>query len=398
MLSQRVKSLNASPTLSLASKAKELSAEGNDVISLTVGEPDWNTFEHISSSGIQAIKNGQTKYTPASGLPDLRKAIAADYNDFFNTEYSFENVTVSAGAKFIIFSCLQSIIDPGDEVIIPAPYWVSYPDMVELAGGVPKVVSCNSDSSFKLSPKLLEGAITKKTKAIILNSPSNPTGMTYTEKELKSIGAILVKHPNIVIISDDIYNRLVLNGDKVAPHLLSSHPELIDRCVCINGASKAYSMTGWRVGWALGPKDIIAGMTKLQSQSVSCAPSFAQVACIDALKSSEDALAQSVKTLIQRRDKAVHKINNINGIEVIEPNGAFYLFVDLSPSIGKSFNGVKIKNSEDFCQKLLEEKMVVTVPGKFFGLENHMRLSYALSENRMSEGLDRIDNFISMLK
>ncbi|MAF89735.1 MAG: aspartate aminotransferase [Bdellovibrionaceae bacterium] len=397
MLSRRAKNIQPSPTLSLAAKAKELKAEGNDVISLTVGEPDWNTFPEVVDVAIESMKSGNTKYVPPVGIPALRKAIAEDYNTKFSTNYSDVNVSVSTGAKFILFAAFQAVIDPGDEVIIPSPFWVSYPEMVTLAEGVPVVVKCDKESRFKMTPQLLESSITEKTKMVLLNSPSNPTGMVYSQSELKALAEVLKKHPNILVLSDDIYNLLVFNERGLAPHLLEACPELESRTICVNGASKAYSMTGWRVGWALGPKEVIKAMGSYQSQSVSCASGFSQEASLYALKNTEDKVRASVEVLKQRKQKLSDKLNAIDGIEVEEPEGAFYIWLNVLGIQGKSYKGKKLESSSDVAKQLLDDEMVATVPGDAFGLDGYLRLSYALSEERGLEACDRIANFCSQL-
>lgn len=397
MLSERAKNISASPTLSLAAKAKELKAQGNDVISLTVGEPDWNTFPTVVDVAVKSIKDGNTKYVPASGVPSLREAVAKDYASKFGTKYAADQVTVSAGAKFILFAAMQAVVNPGDEVIIPSPYWVSYPEMVKLAGGIPVIVDCDKDSGFKLTPEKLEAAITNKTKLLLLNSPSNPTGMVYSLDEMKAVAEVLKKNSHVGIISDDIYNLLVFNERGLAPHLLEAAPELEDRCICVNGASKAYSMTGWRVGWALGPKDVIGAMSKYQSQSVSCAAGFAQVASQFALENSESELKESIELLKTRKQKLSDKLNAIDGVQVEEPEGAFYIWLNISDLLGKSFNGYKLDTSSKLSSSLLADQMVATVPGDAFGLEGYLRLSYALSEERGLEACDRIKDFVSKL-
>ncbi|MCH2532827.1 MAG: pyridoxal phosphate-dependent aminotransferase [Bdellovibrionales bacterium] len=397
MLSEKAKSLKPSPTLQLAAKAKELKAEGHDVISLSVGEPDWDTFESIKKAGVQALEKGQTKYTPSNGIPELRQAIADQFKKDVGLDYAPDQVTVSSGAKFIIFSALQMICDPGNEVVIAAPYWVSYPTMVELAGGMPRVVICDKTSNFKLTPELLKESISKKTKCVILNSPSNPVGNMYSLEELKALGEVLKEHPNIVVLSDDIYNRLVFNEKGLAPNLLEACPELKDRTIVVNGPSKTYSMTGWRLGWALGPKEIISAMTKYQSQSVSCAAGFTQVAVAHAIKNSDEELKQALVKLKQRRDFVYNKLSEVEGIEVNAPEGAFYIWPDVRSFFGKSYEGNKIKSSKDFSAFLLEDQMVVAVPGIEFGLDGYLRISYALSEDRMSQAIDRIKAFIAKL-
>lgn len=397
MLSEKAKSLKPSPTLQLAAKAKELKAEGHDVISLSVGEPDWDTFDSIKKAGVEALQSGQTKYTPSNGLPELRNAIAEQFKKDVGLEYAPDQVTVSSGAKFIIFSALQMICDPGDEVVIAAPYWVSYPTMVELAGGMPRVVICDKSSDFKLTPELLKEAISKKTKAVILNSPSNPVGNMYSLEEFQALGEVLKEHPEIVVLSDDIYNRLVFNEKGLAPNLLEACPELQSRTIVVNGPSKTYSMTGWRLGWALGPKEIISAMTKYQSQSVSCAAGFTQVAVAHAIKNSDDELKQALVKLKERRDFVYNKLSEVEGVAVNPPEGAFYIWPDISSFIGKSYEGNKIKSSKDFSAFLLEDQMVVAVPGIEFGLDGYLRISYALSEDRMTQAIDRIKAFTAKL-
>lgn len=397
MLSEKAKSLKPSPTLQLAAKAKELKAEGHDVISLSVGEPDWDTFDSIKKAGVEALEKGQTKYTPSNGIPELRQAIADQFKKDVGLDYAPDQVTVSSGAKFIIFAALQMICDPGNEVVIAAPYWVSYPTMVELAGGMPRVVICDKTSNFKLTPELLKESISKKTKCVILNSPSNPVGNMYSLEELKALGEVLKEHPNIVVLSDDIYNRLVFNEKGLAPNLLEACPELQDRTIVVNGPSKTYSMTGWRLGWALGPKEIISAMTKYQSQSVSCAAGFTQAAVTHAIKNSDEELKQALVKLKQRRDFVYDKLSEVEGIQVNPPEGAFYIWPDVSSFFGKTYEGNKIKSSKDFSAFLLEDQMVVAVPGIEFGLDGYLRISYALSEDRMSQAIDRIKAFIAKL-
>lgn len=394
ILSKRVQSLKPSPTLALAAKAKELQAEGHDVISLSVGEPDWDSFSVAKAAGVKAIEDGFSKYTPASGIPELRKAIAQRVSAETGTNFAADEVTVSTGGKFVIFSALQALLDPGDEVIIPAPYWVSYPTMVELAEGVPQIALCEETSEFKLTPELLLKSITPKTKLLILNSPSNPTGMMYSKKELEALAQVLKDHPQVLILSDDIYNRLVFEGT-VSPHILQVAPELKDRTVIVNGVAKSYSMTGWRVGWALGPATLIKAMTNYQSQSVSCAASISQRASLSAILEGEKELGEAVKELKVRRDFITEEFNKIPGMSVVAPDGAFYIWPNIKSFIGKTLNGVKIENSSDFSKALLEKEKVAVVPGVEFGLEGYIRVSYALSKDRMSEAITRITRFLT---
>ena len=278
MLAERVKNLKPSPTLALAAKAREMKKNGLDVISLSVGEPDWDTFAPVKEAGKADIDQGFTKYLPASGLAELREAVCRQTNADLGTDYKTSQVTITTGAKFVVFAAMQALIDPGDEVIIPAPYWVSYPTMAELAGGVPVAVACDKADGFKLSADKLRAAIGPKTKMLLLNSPSNPTGQVYTKEEFSALAEVLRQHPKMVVLSDDIYNRLVFDESGLAPHLLQAAPDLAERTVLVNGVSKTYSMTGWRVGWGIGPEAVIAAMGKYQSQSVSCACSISQKA------------------------------------------------------------------------------------------------------------------------
>ncbi|MCB0367083.1 MAG: pyridoxal phosphate-dependent aminotransferase [Bdellovibrionaceae bacterium] len=397
MLADRVASLKPSPTLALAAKAKELKKQGHDVYSLTVGEPDWDTFEQIKAAGIEAIKSGQTKYAPANGLPELRQAICEQTILDLGHHYDADQVTVSTGAKFVLYAALQALVNPGDEVIVPGPYWVSYPTMVELAAGKPVLVNCGPETGFKLTAELLERHITPKTKLIILNSPSNPTGSVYTMEEWKQIGEVLKKHKQVVVLSDDIYNRLIFDGSDVAPHILQTTPELVDRTVVVNGVSKTYSMTGWRLGWAVGPKEVIKAMTNLQSQSVSCASPFTQIAALAALKMGKDALAPYLKKLQVRRDFVYDSLSKMKGVKVLKPQGAFYIFPDFRGVCGRGFKGHGLDDCSQIAKVLLEEELVATVPGCEFGAPGFLRLSFALDQDVLGKALMRIESFIDRL-
>ncbi|HEY1078700.1 MAG TPA: pyridoxal phosphate-dependent aminotransferase [Bdellovibrio sp.] len=396
-LSKRAQNLKTSPTLFLVAKAKELAAKGHDVISLTVGEPDWPTFKAPSDAGIEAIKKGLTKYTPANGTIELRKAISEKIKDELGFDYGVKQITVASGAKYIIFAALQMLCSPGDEVIIATPYWVSYPTMVELADGVPHIVECGETENFKMTPELLEKAINLKTKAFLFCSPSNPTGLQYTSDELKALGDVLRKHPQVAIISDDIYNRLVFDGSKVAPHILHVAPDLKDRTILVNGGSKAYSMTGWRIGWAAGPENIITAMADYQSQSTGSPSSISQHALLSALKSSEADVNDVVKKLIARKSSGLKELATVEQFKVAEPQGAFYFWVDIRAVLGKSFNGQIIRTSKDFCDVLLDTFFVATVPGVECGTEGYMRLSFAVSEETMKRAVGRMKEFVSQL-
>lgn len=398
MLSERALSLKPSPTLALAAQARELASQGFDVISLSVGEPDWDTFENVKRAGQRAIEEGQTKYGPSNGSPELRKAIASVEGKTLGVQYSPTQVTVSTGAKFVIFSALQMLLDPGDEVLIPAPYWVSYPTMVELAGGQPVIVPTNEESQFKLRPEHLKPYITPKTKLLLLNSPSNPTGAMMTREECAALGEFLKAHPHIFVMSDDIYNRLIFSGDEVAPHILHTHPELKDRMVVINGVSKSYSMTGWRVGWAMGPEALIAAMTNYQSQSVSCVSPFAQTATVEALTHSSEELKKSILELKARRDFMYKALNQIQGLSADCPEGAFYFWVNVRKLLGTKHGHDVLADDKAWAKALLAQEKVVVVPGGEFGIQGYVRMSYALNSTKMQEAMTRLARFGSGLR
>ena len=402
MLSRRALNLKPSPTLSLVAKAKELQAKGFDVISLTVGEPDWNTFEAPSKAGIEAIQKNITKYTPANGTIELRKRIAEKVKKEIGLEYTPNQVTVGSGAKFIIFAALQMICNPGDEVIIHSPYWVSYPTMVELADGVPHIVNCDEKEGFKLTPEKLEKAINSKTKAFLFCSPSNPTGLMYTKEELKAFAEVLRKFPQVVVISDDIYNTLVFDKtqrvNNVAPHLLHVAPDLQDRVILINGGSKAFSMTGWRIGWALGPQKIITAMADYQSQSTGSASSISQHAVLSALNECDSDIEKVNEKLSHRKQLALSEFKRIPLFKISEPQGAFYLWVNVKALFGKKFQDVVIENDKMVGDILLEKFYVATVPGIECGNQGYLRLSFATTEEKMKKAIDRMVEFISQLK
>ncbi|MCM2281832.1 MAG: pyridoxal phosphate-dependent aminotransferase, partial [Bdellovibrionaceae bacterium] len=383
MLSKRAQLLKPSPILMLAAKAAEMKASGLDVISLTIGEPDWETFDSIREAAITAIRNGQTKYTPPAGIPELRKAVAAQLTTDLRIPVEPADVTVSSGAKFVLFSALQVITDPGDEVILVAPFWASYTSMVELAEGTPKIVVTDEKSNFKLTPELLRRALTPKTKALLLNSPSNPTGMIYTPEELKALAAVLKDHPRVVVISDDIYNRLVFSSKgEVAPHLLHVAPELRDRVIALNGASKSYAMTGWRIGWASGPREIITAMSNYQSQSVSCASAISQRAALEGVLHAEADVAKTRQLLVQRYEFIRGELEKIPLLKVCEPQGAFYIWLDVSKYLGRSSKSGVMKTTMEMAQALLNEQHVAVVPGAEFGLDGYFRLSFALENTK----------------
>lgn len=392
-LAERVHRMKPSATLTLAAKAKELADSGRDVISLTVGEPDWDTYDFIKTAAVAAMQKGATKYTPPSGILDLKKTIAEVTHRQLGANYSASEVTVTAGSKFIIFAALQVLVQPGDEVIIPAPYWVSYPTMVELAGATAKIISCTAKSAFKLTAPLLESAITDRTQALILNSPSNPTGEFYTQQELIELAKVLERHPQVTVISDDIYNQLVFDGVALAPHLLHVQPALKERMIVVNGVSKTYAMTGWRVGWALGPQPVIKAMTDYQSQSISCACDFAQVAAVAALKNGDSEVRATVKKLMDKRNLVVDELSQIEHLKMAKPAGAFYAWPDITWFMGGTWQGQPINNSAQFAKILLEEFNVAVVPGVEFGLEGFLRLSFVSSAEKIREASRRLRTF-----
>ena len=396
MLSKKVSNLKPSPTLKLAEVARNLKAEGKNVISLSLGEPDWDTFGSIVDAVVSSVRSGFTKYVPASGILDLKEAVSQDTNSYLKTNYAAKNVSVTTGAKFSIYSALQSLLDDGDEVIVPAPYWVSYPDMVRLVGAKPVIVKTDPKNRFKITAAELKKNITSKTKLLMLNSPNNPTGEVYSLDELKQIADVLLSHKNIVVLSDDIYNKLVFE-DSYAPHILGACPALVDRVVIVNGMSKAYSMTGWRIGWSVGPEDVVSAMSKFQSQSVSCAVSFCQKASVHALKHSSENLKKVVKDLRQRRDIACDLVSKIDGLKIAPPGGAFYLWIDVSHFLNKKFNGLKLETSSSIAKALLDAKHVVMVPGIDFGYDGFIRMSYVLEQDKIKEAVHRMKDFFSSI-
>lgn len=395
--SNKVQQIEASPTLVLVSKAKELMAQGKDVISLSVGEPDWPTLSVAKKAGIDAINNDFTKYTPATGIAPLRQAIADQTNADFNSKYEINNVAVATGGKFVIYSLLYSILNPGDEVLMPTPFWVSYPAIVGICEAKPIAIKTNKTEQFKLTPELLEKYISDKSRVLILNSPSNPSGFLYSQAELNALAKVIKKYPNLLVLSDDIYNRLTFDYD-VAPHLLKSDVDISKQIFIVNGVSKSYSMTGWRIGWAIGDKAIMKAMGAFQSQTTSSTVSISQQAALAAITEGKSELNEVKKLLKSRRDFVLPLLNSIEGVSVNQPDGAFYMWADVSECFGKSFKGTNIEGSEDFAKLLLDNYSVVVVPGKPFGEDDYIRISYAVKEERMKEAIDRLSSFISSLK
>lgn len=392
-ISKRVQAIKPSPTLAIDAKAKALKQKGVDVINFGAGEPDFDTPRNIKEAAIKAINEGYTKYCPVSGNPETKKSIIEKLKKDNGLEYLPEEIIVSCGAKHSLYNIFQTILNDGDEVIIPAPYWVSYPDMVVLACGKPVIIKTDDKSNFKITPEALEKAITPKTKALVLNSPSNPTGSMYTREELEKLAEVCVKN-NILIISDDIYEKLAYDGIKFES-IASVSPEAKALTIIVNGVSKAFSMTGWRIGYTAGNKDIISGMTKIQSQSTSNPASISLKAAAEALSGDQKDVEMMKKEFEKRRNYIVGRLNAMKGITCLKPNGAFYVFPNISGLIGKTFGGKTINNDMEFADFLLEEAKIAVVPGSSFGAEGYMRISYATSMECIQEGMNRLEKAIS---
>lgn len=389
-LADRLQQIKPSPTIAVTTKAAELKAAGKDVIGLGAGEPDFDTPDHIKAAASEAMAKGQTKYTPVGGTPALKKAIADKFQRENGITYAPNQIIVGCGGKQVLFNALLATLNKGDEVIIPAPYWVSYPDMVAFAEGTPVTVLCGQEQGFKMTPAQLEAAITPKTKWLILNSPSNPTGAAYTADELKALAEVLKRHPHVYIMSDDIYEHLVYDGFKFAT-ILTVAPELYERTLTVNGVSKAYSMTGWRIGYAGGPKALITAMADIQSQSTSNPCSISQAAAVAALNGTQDFLNDWRAAFAKRRDDTRDALNAINGLGCANPEGAFYLFPRCEDLLGKATpEGKLLLTDLDFCDYLLEHALVAAVPGSAFGLDGYFRISYATSDAVLSEACKRI--------
>ena len=396
IVSNSLKRIKPSPTITVAQKARELKAAGKDVIGLGAGEPDFDTPENIKKAAIDAINRGETKYTAVDGTPALKNAIVDKFKKENSLTYLSEQISVGTGGKQVIFNAMLATINPGDEVIIPAPYWVSYPDIVLLAGGTPKIIKCSEKNQFKITPNDLEKNISNKTKWLIINSPSNPTGSCYTQKELEVLGEVLKENKNVFILSDDIYEHVIYDGFKF--FTIAQIKELKERTLTMNGVSKSYAMTGWRIGYGAGPTEIIKAMAKLQSQSTTNPSSISQAAAVEALKGTQDFIVKRNQSFKERRDFVVEALNKIDGISCLKPNGAFYVF----PNWSKCFNkkdkkGKIIKKDLDFVSSLLENYQVAVVQGSAFGLEGYFRISYATSMDNLKKALDRISNFCKSL-
>ncbi len=395
MLADRTKLIKPSVTLAIAAKAGKLRAEGVDVINFSAGEPDFDTPERIKAAAIDALRRGMTKYTDVKGIEPLRAAISEKYRREHDLDYRKEDVLVSCGAKHSLYNVLQAVVNPGDEVVIPAPYWVSYSDMALLAGGVPKLIPSNEATGFRIKAEHLRAALTPRTRVFFLNSPCNPTGATYRRDELQAIGAVLEK-TDCLILADDIYEKIVYGGFEVH-NLVTLCPALRDRTIIVNGVSKTYAMTGWRIGYALGPSDVIAAAAKIQSQSTSNPTSIAQAAALEAIQGPQDEVAYMVREFQKRRDVIVDRLNAINGITCLKPDGAFYVFPNIGQLLNKCGGGKKLTTPCDIADYLLDEAKVAGVPGEDFGSQEHIRFSYATSLEDIEKGCARIRDAVAQL-
>ena len=395
LLSSRLLAMQESATLAMSQKSRELQAQGLNIINLSVGEPDFNTPEHIKAAGIQAINDNMTHYPPVPGYPELRKAVCARLKRELNLDYDFTQVVVSAGGKHSLANVILCLIDKDDEVIIPAPYWVSYTDLVTLAEGKNVIVPAGLDQDFKMTPAQLEAAITPKTKMLILNSPSNPTGSMYSAAELEALAVVLRKYPNIIVLSDEIYDMITYDEKHAS---IAQMPGMQERTVLCNGLSKGYAMTGWRVGYIATPIEIAKACTKLQGQMTSGVCTIAEAASIAALNESNEASLAMTAEFKKRRDMMLELLRDIPGLKMATPPGAFYIFPDVTAYLGKSFNGKVIANSDDLALYLLSEGHVATVAGSAFGLEGYIRLSYAASEEKLRQAVENMKVAFANLK
>jgi aspartate aminotransferase len=394
-LSERMAQIQPSPTLAINTKAKALRAAGVDVISFGVGEPDFDTPEHICLAAADAINEGFTRYTPVGGIDELKDAIITEFQNSYGLSYGREEVVVSCGGKHSLYNLAQVLFDPGDEVLIPAPYWVSYPDIVRLADAVPVVVPTYEEDQFKLRPETLEQAITKKTKGLILNSPSNPTGSTYSKEELERLAPVVLKH-DFPVISDDIYYRILFQGQSWL-NLAMLGENLRKQTIIVNGVSKTYAMTGWRIGYLAGPAEIVAAVTKIQSQSTSNPSSIAQKAAVAALTGPQDCVTEMVAAFQKRRDHMTSRLEKLPGVRVINPTGTFYIFANFSSYYGRAYDGQLIQGSLDLSAYLMDKVHLAVVPGVAFGEDNCLRLSFAVSMEQIDKGVDRLTEALAEL-
>jgi aspartate aminotransferase len=397
-LADSLSRIKPSATIAVTNKARELKAAGRDVIGLGAGEPDFDTPDNIKEAAIAAIREGKTKYTAVDGIPELKAAIIAKFKRENNLTYTPNQITVGTGGKQVLYNALMATLNPGDEVIIPAPYWVSYPEIVALGGGTPVEIVGPQEQGFKINAAALEAAITPKTKWLILNSPSNPTGAGYTRTELRALADVLLKHPQVWIMTDDMYEHLVFDGFEFAT-IAEVEPKLFDRTLTVNGVSKAYAMTGWRIGYAGGPAELIKAIGTIQSQSTSNPSSISQWAAVEALNGTQDYIPKNAEIFRKRRDLVVSMLNQAKGIVCPNPEGAFYVFPSCAGTLGKTTAGGKLlKTDEDFVTALLEEEGVAVVQGSAFGLAPYFRISYATSEALLEDACARIQRFCANLR
>lgn len=395
-LSKKAGNISPSITLSITAKANELKAQGVDVVSFGAGEPDFNTPQNIINAAIKAMQDGKTKYTPAGGILELKKTICKKFKDDNNLEYKPDQITISTGAKQCLANTFMAILNPGDEVLIPVPYWVSYPELVKLADGVPVFVETLKENNYKYTIADLEKAVSDKTKAILINSPNNPTGTIYNKAELMEIAEFAKKY-NLLIISDEIYEKLIYDGEKHIS-IASLSQDAFERTIVINGVSKTYAMTGWRLGYVAASKEITKLMTSIQSHMTSNVNTITQYATIEALNGPVEDLKNMVKEFERRRNFMVDRLSKIDGVSIIKPSGAFYIMVNISSYFNTIFKGEEIKNSVDFARVLLDEEKVAVIPGAGFGLDEYIRLSYATSMDIIETGIDRIATFLNKIK
>ena len=394
---RRAQNLKSSAVFDLLQKAKELSLRGRDIVSLSVGEPVWGTYGRVRKAGIRAIEEGWTKYTPSAGIPALREALARRMSRRFPFPVRAEETAAAAGCKQALFAIFQCFFEPGDEVVLPVPYWVSYKELIELSGARVRLAVCEESAGFKLTPESLRASLEGGAKGFLLNTPNNPTGAVYTKEELASLGAVLRERPDILIVTDDIYDRLVFEGES-APHLLEACPDLKDRTLCVNGASKAFLMTGWRVAWLTGPLDFIKVFTAFQSQSISCVNSIAQKTLADELLACDEEIAALVQKLKPLRQKLLNALHRLPGVRPFPPDGAFYLWAGVQDVIGRSYKGKKILSSADLMERLLNEADLICVSGENFGLPGYLRFSYAVEPETLEKAVSRLSAFFSLIK
>ena len=395
-VSERSKLVKPSVTLALAAKAQAMRAQGVDLVNFTAGEPDFDTPQRIKDAAVQALKKGMTKYTDVRGIEPLREAVAKKYLKEFALQYTKDEVLVSCGGKHALYNIFQAAIDPGDEVLIPSPYWVSYSDMVLLAGGVPKLLPTTEANGFRITPEELKGAMTSRTRAFVFNSPSNPTGAAYGFEQIQGLCRILEQH-SCLILSDDIYEKIVYDGFRFHS-ILAIEPKLRERTIIFNSLSKSYAMTGWRIGYALGPATVISAAAKIQSQSTSNATSIAQAAALEALSGPQDEIGVMVGEFHKRRDVIVKRLKGMPGITCFKPQGAFYVFPNVRSLLGKTANGKKLSSASDVVDYFLTEARVLAVPGEDFGSTENIRISYATSIEEIEKGCDRIEAAIKKLE